>query len=747
MQSYKCRKCGAELVPQEDQITAVCEYCGNVLRLPRVDKNLYNRANELRMEKKFDQSAAMFRECISQDPQDAEAHWNLLLCKFGIEYVKDSDGSYLPTCNGIMYDPIMEDEDYLDAVRFADELSARMYKDEAEKIQVVQQEIIKLAQKAEDFDVFISYKETDENGARTEESVLAQTIYEKLTEKGYKVFFSRVTLKGQAGLKYEPIIFSALNSASVMLLVGTSNANMESVWVKNEWTRFINLMEADKDKKIEVVYKGMDRIDLPANLRFVPQRKISEDDKFGWYQDIVYDVDSMLEFKKKAEVQTEFVRETDEEANERSIQNCYIRAEQLLEEHRKEDALETLEQALDVDYERAETWWRLLWAASDQMAESDGKTIEPSEQIRRYAQGVLKYAKESEIEWNDAAANYLTEWTYAYGSAHYIHMAEGILSDSCYSENTQELIEREYKLVEQYAPSDTKAKAKKEKEEWEANIPLWKEYQEKTVNPRDLYNHMADTDDEYGKAVKQLSKHCERLKKSLRIPTVFSIVNVLFLVYLAIAPFIMSRYEIEDATEFSIFTSLGFSACWGSMLFLGIYLIMILISAIIALFKKNEDTEQGMITVGCVMGITVSVSIIATFFGGLGASSYASLGERYGLYIYEAQNYGRQEQALENESYNAIVQAYQPVFADFLKILIVIIIVHIVLAVITYIHLQKIKKMKEKKVQLIEKVKNMTGKAVERFEAPYVSKLGKGNMRTASIIYDISKSIAYYHKL
>ena len=42
-------------------------------------------------------------------------------------------------------------------------------------------------------------------GARRQDSVLAQDIYDALTDKGFKVFFSRITLEDKLGKQYEPV--------------------------------------------------------------------------------------------------------------------------------------------------------------------------------------------------------------------------------------------------------------------------------------------------------------------------------------------------------------------------------------------------------------------------------------------------------------------------------------------------------------------------------------------------------------
>ena len=68
-------------------------------------------------------------------------------------------------------------------------------KSEARNIDKLQKDILSIVDKEEPFDVFICYKESDENGDRTRDSLLAQDIYYQLTEQGRKVFFARITRK------------------------------------------------------------------------------------------------------------------------------------------------------------------------------------------------------------------------------------------------------------------------------------------------------------------------------------------------------------------------------------------------------------------------------------------------------------------------------------------------------------------------------------------------------------------------
>ena len=160
----------------------------------------------------------------------------------------------------------------------------------------IQKGILDISSKEDPYDVFICYKETDQDGGRTEDSVLAQDIYDALTKEGYKVFFSRITLEEKLGTEYEPYIFAALNSAKVMLVVGTSPENMESVWVKNEWSRYLEFMKKDKSKTLIPVYKKIDAYDLPDSFSMLQAQSM---DKIGAMQDLVRGIGKIITASKK----------------------------------------------------------------------------------------------------------------------------------------------------------------------------------------------------------------------------------------------------------------------------------------------------------------------------------------------------------------------------------------------------------------------------------------------------------------
>lgn len=296
MHVFKCKMCGGILNVDETMTVCTCEYCDSTQTIPHINNdkklNLFTRANRLRSKCEFDSAEVLYQNLVSEFPNESEAYWGLCLCKFGIEYVEDPlSGNRIPTCHRTMYESIFNDSDYQATLVNADAVSRSIYEKEANDINEIQKRILDIVKSETPYDVFICYKESDENKERTPDSVLAQDIYEMLTEKGLKVFFSRITLEDKLGVDYEPYIFSALQSAKVMLVVTTSIEYVNAVWVKNEWSRFARLTHLDHSKVIIPCYQDIDPNDLPNVLK---SRQVQNMDKIGAMQDLTRGVEKIV---------------------------------------------------------------------------------------------------------------------------------------------------------------------------------------------------------------------------------------------------------------------------------------------------------------------------------------------------------------------------------------------------------------------------------------------------------------------
>lgn len=317
MAIIKCKMCGGDMELNTDQRCGTCEYCGSTMTLPKVDDEqraaAFNRGNHFRRIGEFDKALTVYEHIVQEDEADAEAHWCCALCRFGIEYVKDpASGVYIPTCHRASFDSFLEDVDYKAALQYADAVARIQYQKDGEKIAEIQRNILSVSQKESPFDIFICYKESDEHGHRTIDSTLAQEIYYQLTEAGYRVFFSRITLEDKVGQEYEPYIFAALHSAKVMIVVGTKAEYLNAIWVKNEWGRFLALMKEDRKKLLIPCYRDMDPYDMPEQLSVLQSYDMS---KIGFIQDLTRGISKVLNKEEKQTVRETVVVQSEGGAN------------------------------------------------------------------------------------------------------------------------------------------------------------------------------------------------------------------------------------------------------------------------------------------------------------------------------------------------------------------------------------------------------------------------------------------------
>ena len=359
MSIFKCKMCGGELHINPGESVAVCEYCGTTQTLPKLDDdrraNLYDRANHFRRNNDFDKAAGIYEQILNEDKTDAEAYWSLVLCRYGIEYVEDpATHKRVPTVNRAQYTSIFDDEDYKAAIQYADAAQRVVYEAEAKVINEIQKGILEISQKEELFDVFICYKETDANGRRTPDSVLATDLYHQLTQEGFKVFFSRITLEDKLGTAYEPYIFAALNSAKVMVVLGTKPEYFNAVWVKNEWSRYLALIRGGAKKVLIPAYRDMDPYDLPEEFSHLQAQDMS---KLGFMQDLIRGIKKLTEVDKPAAKETVVVQET--AANTAPLLK---RAFIFLEDGDWSSADEYCEKVLDLDPECAQAYLGKLMA-------------------------------------------------------------------------------------------------------------------------------------------------------------------------------------------------------------------------------------------------------------------------------------------------------------------------------------------------------------------------------------------------
>jgi len=447
MAIFKCKMCGGDLEVNEKMTIGTCNYCGSIMTLPKVSDevtaNLFNRANNLRLKSEFDKALEVYERILDGDNSSAEAHWGIVLCKYGIEYIEDPKTcNRIPTCHRTLYESVLADADYLSALENADASAKALYEEEAKRISELQKDILAVVKNEKPFDVFICYKETDENGKRTKDSALANDIYHNLTQEGYKVFYAAITLEDKLGQEYEPYIFAALNSAKVMLVVGTKPENFNSPWVKNEWSRFLHLMKKERGRTLIPCFAGMDAYDLPEDFAHLQAQDMT---KIGFINDLTRGIKKIVIAEESKEIKIE----TPASSGSSFVAPLLKRAFICLENGEFKKADDLLEQVLNAEPENAKAYTGKLMAQLGVKNEED--LSENSETLDQYINygNALRFADEEyrvrlkaycqeiidRLKSEHDEANYISALASKHNSCtvkHYIKCAESFRTISGY---------------------------------------------------------------------------------------------------------------------------------------------------------------------------------------------------------------------------------------------------------------------------------------------------------------------------
>lgn len=408
----KCKMCGGDLEITEGLSVAECEYCGTKQTVPNVNSEkkmtLFGRANRLRLACEFDKAAAVYENLVAEFPEEAEAYWGLVLCRYGIEYVDDPiTGKKVPTCHRSSFDSVLEDGDFEQACENADMVARKLYREEAKTIETIRRGILEVSDKEQPYDIFICYKETDANGQRTIDSVLAQDVYDTLIDKGYRVFFSRITLEGKLGTEYEPHIFAALHSAKIMLVFGTDYEYFNAVWVKNEWSRFLKLMAKDKEKYLIPCYKSVDAYDMPKEFLKLQAQDLG---KVGAVQDLLRGIEKLL-----GDRQPELAGETMmvQQSGGVTVGSLLRRGQLFLEDGNWDNANEYFDKALDIDPECVDAYVGKLCVdcrckAKDEL-QNQNREFSNNGSYQKAIRFASSEQKNQLMQWNTAIAKRLEE--------------------------------------------------------------------------------------------------------------------------------------------------------------------------------------------------------------------------------------------------------------------------------------------------------------------------------------------------
>lgn len=277
-----------------------CPKCGGCFGFGNEISDEINEGYRLLGNLNFEDADDIAEKLLAKDSANAEAWFLKVLASNRVCYC-DNDNKDLwhydkiPTLNDVGFSDIKKSDYAVNALKYAvtEEQTARFNEvfDYLEKVRAKSAEVINSHKY--DYDVFISVKVsainpetkqpiTDANGNvyKTRDYEYARELHDKIKETypGCKVFLSELMKTELVGKEYEPIIFAALRSAKVMILVGDSNFNIEWPWVKNEWKRYLYWKDNLNDgKERNFVFMALNpNIDYPQAFRAIQAIKATD---------------------------------------------------------------------------------------------------------------------------------------------------------------------------------------------------------------------------------------------------------------------------------------------------------------------------------------------------------------------------------------------------------------------------------------------------------------------------------------
>lgn len=300
--AFKCKICGGYIELDDDKRVCECKCCGTRQTVCSDNEELLaivNRANGHRIKGEFAEAEADFRTIVLQYPAEAEGYWGLCLCKYGITYEAGDDSAQRYACSQrTSLDCVFDDVNYKNAMERCDEEGQAILSEEAKTIDALQVEAFRQNGINASCDAVICFCEKDGDGQKTSDAIAAQSIYGELSEAGLKVVLMGSALEERLGSVLGGYVEGALNSAKVMIAVGTSNNNFYADGVRNIWGNFLDAAEESDSKELLVCYKNMGVDELPVEFRDV---KSFDAKSHSGMKDLINETEHFVTASKKRE--------------------------------------------------------------------------------------------------------------------------------------------------------------------------------------------------------------------------------------------------------------------------------------------------------------------------------------------------------------------------------------------------------------------------------------------------------------
>lgn len=413
---YTCRICGGSIVPIGDGSHGQCEYCGDIVIIPSEDLKWLNGANQARQLMNFPAAQTSYRRLTKMSPADPEGWWGCALSEYGVTYVNSGSG-FRPVVTLEKFDSILDNADYKHTLELALPEDRARYEALAGQIHQTQKNMVAAIQKNRRYDVFLCVSDTEvsENGKteRSYDAKLADSIYRTLQKNDFSVFYSTKDYPDWDDPSYDPALFAALHRSTVMLVVGTSAAQMNQPRTRHEWTRFNRIIRSSSQggKFLLPVYADMAPEDIPFNA----QQALNAN-TISFQVDLVSNLMSLTGRKKeepaKAPTKADIAAAADQ-----TVRTAVERGNSAIEQGVFDQAVRFFNEALDLDVNCTDAWLGLCSAtlnlnkpedaekALKQMLKTTGNESQKKEYSNRAANVYWTFFQKRSLSYPDFRQN------------------------------------------------------------------------------------------------------------------------------------------------------------------------------------------------------------------------------------------------------------------------------------------------------------------------------------------------------
>ena len=268
MAVFECKLCGSAIEAAAGETVCRCPDCMTEQTLPDTDDEkilrLYRKAGYLRNKLDFERAEKIAEMIVSETPEDAEAYWSLVLCRYGAVYKKDQFSSAaVLVSHTASYTSVYDDPDYQKAISISGERSRAVYESEAAQIEKRRNEFLDTAKRVKLYDIFICCIDNGKGKYNTAAFERAKKLYDILTEKEYKVFLPAAELENVPHEAYEAYIFSALNNAKAMIVPVSDAEMINAAPVRKIWKRYLEIIKKNEGRTLLPCYIDISPDEFP----------------------------------------------------------------------------------------------------------------------------------------------------------------------------------------------------------------------------------------------------------------------------------------------------------------------------------------------------------------------------------------------------------------------------------------------------------------------------------------------------